>query len=158
MTCFSVDPDSNNITRAGTIVGERWRNWVKCSRFQSCRWELRNCNSVAFKWSFCGDRYRFDYSTAVFTVLSARGRARNSGMKREKQVRWLVAHGRGHLFSARRRRFSKGFWVNRTNQTKLACRYSFLLSPLTYRIFPMLPLSRGELSFVWLVRRLTNSA
>lgn len=158
MTCFSVYRDSNNITRAGTIVGERRRNWVKCSRFQSCRRELRNCNSVAFKWSFSGDRYRFDYSTAVFTVLSAPGRARNSGMKREKQVRWLVAHGRGHLFPARRRCFSKGFWVNKTSQTKLAWRCSFLLSSLTYRIFPMLPLWRGELSFVRLVCRPTKSA
>ena len=66
--------------RAGTIVEERWRNGKRYPRVSTRGvWRggaegggLRNCNSVAFKRSFCGDCYRFDYSTAVFTVLSAR--------------------------------------------------------------------------------------
>lgn len=62
---------------------ERWRNGKRyprvSTRIGSKGLEgggkggggLQNCNSVAFKRSFRGDCYRFDYSTAVFTVLSA---------------------------------------------------------------------------------------
>lgn len=65
------------------LLEERWRNGKRypgvSTRIGSKSLEgggkgeggLQNCNSVAFKRSFRGDCYRFDYSTAVFTVLSA---------------------------------------------------------------------------------------